>query len=146
MSRPPHKLRPQDLNATQIGALLLAWRGPLQFARRASKPARWTGADDLGFVDRHTFQRLEHMGLLRTKGAGTELRGTLTPTGLRLADLLVTLSREIAAGVAGRSARTFLPVIVEPLPEASPAFRLNTHPTPRDVIGAQLRRAGKVIA
>lgn len=157
MIRPLARLRLQDLTHDQLGALLaaynrrLTWRYP-----NGSRTAAWIPQGLDTRIGRGTFTQLETLGLVHRPGNSTE--AALTRKGFVLAELAVTLSRQIAAGVIGASPQSFTPVVEEPvaleqceqgehvansakIPE-TPALRLNTHPTPRDVIGAQLARAG----
>lgn len=85
-----------DLSHAQIGALLLAHERPLQLRPGGRHPGLQAG----------TVNALVRFGLLRIT---SQRVAELTPRGYALADLAITLSREIAAAVAGREAPQFTP-------------------------------------
>jgi hypothetical protein len=93
MNRP---VRLHDLSHHQIGALLLAARGPLRWTSRG-----W-GVDAHAHIHRTTFTAMVRLGLFRMRQAAPGKRtGDLTVAGEALATLAINLSREIAAGVVG---------------------------------------------
>lgn len=149
MIRPPHHVRLLDLTHTQIGALLAAYNRPLRwrYPTRGSN-AFWMPEGLDTRIERKCFDSLVQLGLMQQHGESKI--GRLTPKGFALAEIAITLSRQIAAGVAGHDARSLLPAVAEEAAESeaeaeTPPLRFSTVRTPRDVIGAQLKRVRKEI-
>lgn len=134
-----------ELSHTQVGALLTAFHGPLRWTRGAN-PRRpcWRSERTGTVIDRATVRVLQRLGLMHEVAREGRPALELTPSGLRLADLAVSLSRQIAAGVVGLEARSFLPVVADPLPPEPEPLRLSTRRTPREVVAAQLEGRHKV--
>lgn len=90
------RVRLRDLTGDHVGPLMQAWRAPLVLMRTG-----WFSADLSSRIDRFTLNELVAMKLLERRGKHARV-ATLTREGNRLAELLVTVSRDIAGAVAGR--------------------------------------------
>jgi hypothetical protein len=98
VTRPLARIRLKELSPAQISALLLGACGTL---RRTA--GIWSVRGVEGHISDRTFNVMVRHGLFRTRAAAgnTQTVGDLTLQGYALADLAVTLSREISRALAG---------------------------------------------